>query len=219
MFGESERHRLSNFLPDLEAERLAAVLDAVEQSRRQMVVVKTHAPVTDAVRQALDDGRVQVQAICRDPRDIALSMRDAALRGEAWGKTARGTPITVPNDARRRIARQIERFRTWAALPDTLVLDYERTAFETVRTAKHIAIHMQIAPAPWRDTFIAKRRFTQFNTGRSLRHLTEMEWGEAGAWYDEFSEVIEDHGLDCPPRREWPARLMTWLARLSAGRV
>ena len=217
--GIGHGHLRANFVPSLKSEHLRPALDAARSDQRRMVVLKTHGRVTPALRAAVDRGAVRVQAHIRDPRDVALSMWDAARRGDAWGTLAEDAPITAPEEARTRIVRQIGFFRDWATLPGALVLDYERTAFETAATARRIARHMGVAPAPLRDAFGAKRRFTQFNAGRSQRHLTEMTPEQAADWYAEFHEIIDLHRLAEPPRRTWPGRLMTRLARLSAGRL
>jgi hypothetical protein len=207
-----------DFVKRLRAAQLHPLIDAAERDDRRMVVLKTHGRATPAVREAVANGAVAVQVHGRDPRDVALSMCDAGQRGGAWGTIDDDVPIRTPQDARMRIANQMTIFEEWAALPGALVLTYERTAFETVATARRIAAHMQIDPAPLRDMFAAKSRFTQFNVGRSLRHITEMDPDVSADWRAEFHEVIEAFGLDRPPRRVWPARLMTMLARISSGR-
>lgn len=213
-----DRANVTNFLSNLKADHLRPVLNAAREQARRMVVLKTHARVTPALRAAVERGAVRVQVHCRDPRDVALSMCDAARRGDAWGTIEGGEPIRTANDARPRISRQMANFKDWAGLEGALTLGYEHTAFETGAVARRIAEHMGVAPAPIRDSFLAKRRFTQFSTGRSLRHLSEMTSDEAADWYAEFRDLIDDHGLAEAPRVIWPGRMLTILARLSSGR-
>lgn len=190
----------------------AALLQAAEALDRRMVVVKTHAEATSSVFRAVEDGKAIVQAHTRDPRDIALSMLDAAGRQDAWGKDHQGQPLQRIDDTRIRLRRLIARHSFWAGLPGALCLDYEHTAFATPQTAKRIAEHMGLKCAPLRDALRVKRQFTQFNTGQTQRHLREMEPDQLVEWYDAFREHIDQY---CPPvgHRTWPAQIVTRLAQ------
>lgn len=196
---------------------LDGLLAALTEERRALLVVKTHSPPDAGVAAAVADGRVRVQAVCRDPRDIALSMRDATMRDDAWGHVRGGRPIEVPEDARRRIRNHVARFRAWADLPGALVLGYEQTAFATAETARRIARHMGVPAAPMRDALAAKRAFGQFNRGRSQRHLDEMAPAQIEEWYLAFRPFIDAY-CPPPPRFTLPARLTTRVARLLGRR-
>lgn len=194
--------------PDVFAETLAAA----ERAGRHMVVVKTHADPTEAVAEAARTGQVLIQVHARDPRDVALSMCDAAKRGDSWGGEKGGPAIRRPEDTLPRIRRLVRRHNAWASLPGALCLSYEQTAFSPLAAARKIAKHMGVRAAPLRDAFVAKRRFTQFNQGRSQRYLAEMDTGQREQWYLEFKDHI---GTYCPPPDGalWPSRLGTFIGR------
>lgn len=187
-----------NFLPKTPEVDFSALLERLQSENRRMVILKTHRGANGQIRQAVRAGLVRVQAICRDPRDIALSMRDAGAREDAWGGTAQGEPVRVPEDVRGRLRNQARQFQSWRAVPGCLLLSYEEVAFNTARMAREIARHMDLPPAPVRDSWAAKRRFSQFNRGVSQRHRTEMTAEQSAEWYAEFGDFIDAH---CPPAR------------------
>lgn len=208
--------RKGNFVGSGELERLESLLDRLETQGRAMLVLKTHAEPTDAVREALAQGRVLAQAVCRDPRDIALSMLDAAGRKAAWGKRGTGQVLETPEDARGRLHGMIKRFRAWAAIEGTLCLNYEMAAFDTAEACRRIAGHIGVEPAPTRDGLAAKRAFTQFNKGRSQRHLQEMTPDQAAEWHARYQSFIDEWCGEIP-ERTWPSRLGTQVGRLFRG--
>jgi hypothetical protein len=208
--------RKGNFVGTAELERLGALLDWLEADGREMLVLKTHAEPTEAVLRALAGGRALAQAVCRDPRDIALSMLDAAGRKAAWGKKGTGQALKTTEDARGRIHGMIKRFKAWSEIEGTLCLNYEMAAFDTSEACRRIAGHMGVEPAPTRDGLAAKRAFTQFNKGRSQRHRDEMTPEQAAEWYARYKDFIETWCGEIP-ERTWPSRIGTQIGRLIRG--
>lgn len=47
------------------------------------LIIKTHSNLRPCIIQLLSQGELMGQAVCRDPRDISLSMLDAAREGRA----------------------------------------------------------------------------------------------------------------------------------------
>ena len=178
-----------------------------------MFVCKTHANLTPPIVKAVEEGLACVQVHARDPRDVALSMRDAAKRGAGWGRDPDDRLINDPDDAFPRLQVLVARHAKWAKLPGALCLDYESTAFSTRATAQRIAEHMSLSPAPRRDAFAVKRRFTQLNLGRSQRYRTEMTEQQKTRWYHEFEDHIDTY-CPAPTGQEWSSRLETGLGRL-----
>lgn len=205
--------RPGNAFNNQDSDGFAEMLAHAERTDRRMVVLKTHAEPMPSLVRAVLDGTAVVQAHTRDPRDVALSMLDAAARNDAWGKNHRKEPLQSVDDAIVRIRRMVRRHQEWAQLPGTLCLNYERTAFSTQDTVRQIAAHMGVTAAPLRDAMRAKRRFTQFNTGRSQRHLAEMAPEVQMAWYREFSEHIDAY-CPAPVGASWPSQIGTRLGRL-----
>ncbi|MEM9060224.1 MAG: sulfotransferase domain-containing protein [Pseudomonadota bacterium] len=185
----------SNDFGAREPEVFADLLRAARERDRRLVVVKTHAPPPDDIVAEIERGDVRAQAICRDPRDVALSMLDASHRGDAWGKAGPGHRIAIPDDARPRLRRHVNRYLRWAALPNVLRLDYEHVAFKGAQAAGSIAGHLGVRPAALRDIWAANRHFTQFNQGLRSRYETELSGADAADWYAEFREFIDEH---CP---------------------
>ncbi|MEL6996932.1 MAG: hypothetical protein AAFP68_01620 [Pseudomonadota bacterium] len=178
-----------------------------------MFVYKTHADPTPSLVEAVRSGTVWVQVHTRDPRDVALSMLDAAHRDDAWGKTHKQEPLQDIDDAKVRLRRLIRRHTAWAELPGALCLNYEHTAFSTLDVARKIAGHMGLPASPLRDTLSAKRRFTQLNKGRSQRHLREMSPEQAEDWYRDFREHIDSY-CPAPSGSVWISRLGTQLGQV-----
>ncbi|MEL6476645.1 MAG: sulfotransferase domain-containing protein [Pseudomonadota bacterium] len=187
----------SAFCRDWSAPELRRILDAAED-RRRMLVIKTHSGPSAAVREAAKSGLVRVQAVCRDPRDIALSMVDMGRSGGAWGRVGKGKTVAGPEDARVRIAGQIQTFHEWASMPGVLTLNYERVAFDMKGTVARIAGHMGVRCWPWWVSRSVKRGVTHFNKGKPLRHHSEMAASSAAEWQEQFGEFISSYCSDIP---------------------
>ena len=198
-FDQSPLPSTSNSDPD-EGTRdvLEEKLRAAEQSGRSLVIMKTHAAPTRSLRDAVGSGRALVQTHARDPRDIALSMRDAGKKGAEWERTNSGQPIRCAEDALPRLRRNVKRHKNWANIPGALCLHYELTAFSTTEAVRQISAHMNLPAMPLLVAFKAKSRFTQLNKGVSQLHKTEMGPEESTQWYEEFREHIDQY---CPPHQ------------------
>lgn len=192
-----------HFLSSLDGESLSALREVLEAEDRRLLVLKTHAAAPRGLKDEVAQGWVRCQAVCRDPRDIALSMRDAGTRGEVWGELEPGRPIRTPEEVKGRVTKHMRRFTKWAALPDTLCLNYERVAFGSLRAARRIAHHLAVRPAPLVDVLRAKSRFTYLRQGQPLRHRVEMSADEVAAWHAEFRDFIDQDCADIPG---WPER-------------
>ncbi|MEM7742444.1 MAG: hypothetical protein AAF409_01930 [Pseudomonadota bacterium] len=205
--------RKPNFIPRIPDLDLDALIARLQSEGREMVVIKTHSRPDPSVRRASTLGLLRVQAVCRDPRDVALSMRDAGRRDDAWGQVAPGQPIGDVEEVRVRLANQVHRFERWATMPGCLTLSYDEVAFATSRAARRIALHMGLPPAPRRDAWSAKSRFSQLNRGVPRRHVREMSAEQAADWYAEFGAFIDSRcdGLGQP---DWGARATTMVARV-----
>ena len=192
-----ERGDLTSVCRDWSAPMLERLIEASENAGR-MIVIKTHRPPSEAVRTAVGQGVVRVQAVCRDPRDIALSMVDMGTKGDSWGRVGKGKIVRAPSDVRHRIADQIETFHQWADLSDALVLNYERVAFDTKGSARRIADHMDLRAWPWRVAREVRRDKSNFNKGKPLRHHSEMAASIAADWQEQFGDFIRTYCSDIP---------------------
>ncbi|MEM7506026.1 MAG: sulfotransferase domain-containing protein [Pseudomonadota bacterium] len=170
---------------------------AAARGRGRMMVLKTHGRPPDGMADAVTKGDIAVQAVCRDPRDIALSMIDMGRQGGDWG-VVNGVPIGSPEDAQRRIGNHVVRFRAWAAMPGALTLNYERVAFDIEGTATKIARHLDIDVSAREAVARIERRNTHLNKGLAQRHRSEMTAEQSAEWHRRFQDFIVEHCSDLP---------------------
>ena len=163
------------------------------------MAIKTHRPPRGPAAAGLRDGTILAHAVCRDPRDIALSLVDAARKGLGWG----GKGFVRPEDALGVIARNVERFEQVAAMPGVVPVHYEMLAFDTQAVARRLCDQLGIAADIARAVRIAKRQHNQFNIGRSQRWKTEMDPGLAQEIHDRFAPFIARWCSELPePQQE-----------------
>lgn len=190
-----------------------AALRRLAEARGRIVAVKTHGGLWDCVRRGLEAGWIAGHAVARDPRDIALSMMDAAKEGRGWGGRTRpyaGIEETLPV-----IRNQIAKFEGWAAAAGILPLAYEPLAFATEGEAARIAAQLGLAVDPAAVARAAKAAGTNLNAGRPRRREAEMAPALSAAFAAEFAGFIERRtapGFRAPP----PAK-RGLLARLGLG--
>lgn len=187
----------SNFIRTLDKGALQAAHQAVA-SRTCPLVIKTHSKLHPMVARQLKNGRLVGHAVCRDPRDIALSMLDAAREGRAWGSSRNGT-FRCLEDTLPVIRKQVEHFLAWARCPGILVLHYEQVAFQTQETIDQLAGQLQLVVDPGRIIrTVTKERFTQQNRGISQRWKSEMSAADAAKIGIEFDSFIRKFCSDLP---------------------
>jgi hypothetical protein len=207
-----------NFVQKLDGSALDKLLDEAVNSPGPRVI-KTHSRIFPRVEAALKHGAIIGHAVCRDPRDIALSMLDAARENRDWGASQEG-PYQMVADTEKRLHTSVNMFLKWAATPNVMVICYERLAFDTESVAAEIAAQLGITvDIPRAIEIVTGSRFTQFNRGRSQRWKTEMDPTDASRLEVEFKDYIEAYCQDVPtriktrkPRSGW---LKKWLARNS----
>lgn len=180
-----------NFLHLIRPAQLDAALEETSApDHPRPIALKTHGGVWNATAQAIRDGKVIGQAVARDPRDVALSMLDAAHEGRAWGLRD-GRPLRDLEDAMEVVRGQVDKFLQWQQQPGFLTLNYEEVAFDTRRTVRRIAKQLGLEVRVARVLGRTELKFTQFNKGISQRWREEMPARQANAYYDEFAEFIE----------------------------
>jgi Sulfotransferase domain len=207
-----------NFVPRLDGAALAKLLEDAGPINRP-IAIKTHSHLFPKVRAALTKGRVIGHAVCRDPRDMALSMLDAGREGRAWGSTGEGAYRSV-KDTESRLRKSIEQFQEWAATPNIMPIHYERLAFDTETVAAEIAAQLGITADLRKAIEIATgKKFTQFNQGRSQRWKTEMDPADARRLETLFGDYIGNFCAEVPsapkPRKPATGFFGRWFARKS----
>lgn len=186
-----------NFVSKLDGE----AYDALRKEARKLpgpIAIKTHSRIFQRVEVALGKGKTLGHAVCRDPRDMALSMLDAAKEGRAWGGGDTGSFKTVA-DTVKRLHKSVEIFEQWANAPGIMAIHYERVAFDTEKVASEIAAQLGITVDIPRAIEIATgSRFTQLNQGKSQRWKTQMDPADARMLEKEFRGYIERWCSDIP---------------------
>lgn len=182
--------RAFNYVDVLRPAELDALTDALVQSDDIPAAIKTHSGLWNCVEVAARNGLLQAQAICRDPRDIALSMMDAAREGRAWGQR-NGAPIRTAKDALPAVRAHVDKFERWAALPGVLVLRYDEVAFDTRKAARAIAEHVGVNASAERCARVALGARTLLNKGQAQRWKSEMSAAEITLFEREFGGFLE----------------------------
>jgi len=205
-----------NFVNRLDGAAYLALCEA-SAGIEHPLVIKTHSRLFPAVSKALKSGKLTGHAVCRDPRDMALSMLDAAREGRAWGDSAEGKFETVA-DTGPRLHKSIKMFMKWAECSNIIPIHYERLAFDTESVAAGIAAQLGIEVDFRKAIGIATgSKFTQFNQGKSQRWKTEMDPADARRLEKEFKDYITTWCSDVPstPKARKPASglLAKWLPK------
>lgn len=181
-----------NFISKLDGPALDVLLDEASGLARPLAI-KTHSRLFPRIRQALSKGRLLGHAVCRDPRDTALSVLDAAREGRAWGSGPKGAFRTV-RETLPRLHSHIEAFQGWAGTPNVMPIHYERLAFDTETVAGEIAAQIGVRVDLAEVVRIATtERFIQFNQGKSQRWKTQMDPADARHLEIEFKDYIETY--------------------------
>lgn len=180
------------------SEPMLAHLLRLAEDRKRMLVVKTQAAPGAVLHAAMQDGLVKAQAVCRDPRDIALSLVDMGRKGASLASKDRTQILRGPEDARADIAGQVAVFHEWAALPDVLALNYERVTFDLKGAVARIAAHMGVRCWPWWVARSVERGKARESRSKPLRHHSEMAAASAADWQGEFGEFIATYCSDIP---------------------
>lgn len=193
-----------NFVLELNGESFKALKEQT-RSLAKPLVIKTHSKLFPRVKNALASGAVLGHAVCRDPRDIALSMLDAAREGRAWGTGPDG-PFRTVADTEKRLHAGIRHFLAWAETPNVMPIHYERLAFDTAAVAGEIATQLGIETDLERVIGIVTReKFTQLNQGISQRWKTQMDPSDARRLEKQFADFIGRFCADVP---QHPAPVM-----------
>lgn len=190
-------HHEINFIDVIRPRHLEAMTDEIEALGVGPVAVKTHGGLWSCVERGLDAGWIMGHAICRDPRDIALSMLDASRNRNAWGSID-GEPIRHVEDALDYVRGHTEKFSKWASQRGIMPIHYEMLAFETETIAARICEQLGVDVDPRKVARAAKREMTQFNVGRSERWRTEMAPDVAARIEAEFAGFIANWCAERP---------------------
>ncbi len=200
---EREAHELAktgpgarNFARALTREKIQGILEKIGPDRK--IAVKTHSRMPEGsfswLEDLYDSGHLRVVASYRDPREMCLSLLDAAARAEKNGFTA----FAERNEMRyaaKGIERRIPHFREWGALKGALRLDYDTAAFLPDNAMDEIERTLTVTcDREAAKTYTFKTAYTQKNKAKPgrYRELDEKQNAELLERFDEFIRRVCD---------------------------
>jgi Sulfotransferase domain len=171
-----ERRMKRNFSGQMGRAEIAALLEQIGPDSR--IAVKTHAWFEEESYSWIDalceKGEVLVIASCRDPRDICLSLLDAAGRARDAG-TAAFANVRDMEHAAKKVKHRVNDFRIWASFRNAVRLDYEDVAFDTVKAIDKIERALGIVCNREEVLrYALEDAVTLKNKAKSHRHKEEM---------------------------------------------
>ncbi len=170
---------IRNWNPDVVAAIDAAVpLDQIVTFRTHHGPGRGRKPFP--IEPIIAAGRAKVQISIRDPRDLALSMRDVVQRLKDLGRQRRGSQLDTTEELLAHLGRNLSYTMDWADTPGALILKYEDTAFTPERSMRSILQQLNQSLPPQRCLEIFDRvtstdnAVRNKNVGRPARHTREM---------------------------------------------
>jgi hypothetical protein len=182
-----------NFAASLDKPTLEDLFARMGTARK--IAVKTHSPFPDADFAWLEErqlaGDIQVIASYRDPREICLSLMDAAEKARKRGHEAFGG-IEIMRRAQRNARHRIKDFRKWAALKGTMRLDYDTVAFAPDETLDRIEKLLSIKCSDREEVkdYAYYEAPTQKNKGLRNRYKSDLTEEQSADMLERFGEII-----------------------------
>lgn len=168
-----------NFVAKMTRETVERLVTEVGPARR--IAIKTHdafEPEMFAWLEKLQAERaLQVIASYRDPRDICLSLLDAAEKARSReGGPKAFSHVEGLDHAAENVKRRLSGFRGWAALKGTERVDYHDLAFDTEKVIERLEAALGIAVNREQVMrYALKEAFTQRNKAKPRRHESELD--------------------------------------------
>ena len=172
-----------------------ALRDLLEECRKRgtWLVTKTHRPPSDDLKRLASEGYVRGHAVYRDPRDVALSMRDHGERARRTGESAFSKIHTV-EDAKKTLHNRLKQLRQWEGTENLFFVNFPELLDADGTFLRKLEAQMGIAVEDGAlKRFVQSRRFTQFNVGQAKRYLSEMTRDEAESFADDFRDFLNDY--------------------------
>lgn len=171
------------------------IYDDIGTSREHFIVIKIHRACTPYVASMIESCRVKAISTYRDPRDIALSLLDAARLDFANNKN-RFTKYKSIVDTQEMVDYQIKCFKTWSAVKNISLVSYEDIALNPNNVSHQISSYLGFEDneSVVVDLTSDKSTIWEYNKGVLNRWVSEFEPSDVSAWQsrvDEFSSYIE----------------------------
>lgn len=165
----------------------------IREARRtgSTIVIKTHTAPSAAVARLVESGDITGHCICRDPRDIALSMKDHGAKARKAGEVAFAKIVSI-EDTLAPIAERIRVYELWSALNGFPTITYANLLCSRHLIAE--AIEEQMGFKCEIDDvyrYVNANTFTQFNKGVLNRYETEMSAKDNGLFSRRFQTFIK----------------------------
>jgi hypothetical protein len=162
------------------------------------VVLKTHQAPHPQIAARVCAGEILASASIRDPREVALSMIDHGDRSRRLGHSEFSECCTF-EDVLPSIDNQIEKFRSWSALPPVKVFHYNEICFEQKNVVAGIADQLGVVVDVDRvlEPFIDTRLIGEFNKGVPLRYR-EMPKIQQEIYLLRYAQLYRDYEFHTP---------------------
>jgi hypothetical protein len=165
------------FVPMLKDEMVDSLMAAVPQSLS--LVLKVHGPLCERARTEIENGRIRAFTSFRDPRDIAVSLRDVATKQRNEGKDNFFTSLHELDDMVRPIRWMCHNVLEWAKCKNVIAIPFYLIALERERTIDILCAHLGFANhiGRMRARFHAGRedRIGMFGKGIADRFLEDLK--------------------------------------------
>jgi hypothetical protein len=168
-----------------------------------VIVIKLHRASTAYVASLIESGLIYAVSTYRDPRDVALSLVDAARIDAARGKS-RFTQYASLADTIDTVDYQVECLKSWALIKNVELLSFDEVSSDPQKISKKIAGRLNIPynPEIVNDLIKQKSLIWEYNKGVTDRWVSEFgpddkaHWeGRASSFYNFINGMLRGVGL------------------------
>jgi len=163
-------------------------------TRNDHVLVKTHGYLTQALEHRLAENKVKVFATYRDPRDVVLSVLDAAQVQRDQGNTkTRIAKVQSFEDALNFVRQDYDRFFKWAEVGQLHYISFDDLALNPESVISRVCNELSISVKPGvvLEKFKDKQNIRRFNKGKPDRYKSELSTDEQALVLSRFPDYQE----------------------------
>ncbi len=184
---------MRNFVASLDRPVLEDLLNRAGPGGK--LAIKTHSPFPDADFAWLEErqraGDIAVVASYRDPREICLSLLDAATKAKKRGLDA-FINVEMMQRAERNVRRRVKDFRKWGALNGSLRLSYDTVAFAPDDALDRIERLLSVTCGDRQELkdYVYYEAPTQKNKGLRNRYKRDLTEEQNADMLEKFGDII-----------------------------